>query len=522
MTLKKSPGSTEKSTKIYKSHSSYLSYSSNMSNPLNQNQFQSPAMKVPIIFHGTGPSLIKEDLLKQLVEAAKNPPLFHHISVLSEVHSKKVSRFPAGTIAASQNYLFPQLIDAAPNCGMRMLITDLETSEVSPEKIKALFEKLRSAVPSKKLAGVSVTQEITLEIFRQGSKAVVDHSPFRVKNELKNTMNGGNMFNCLGDDCYPSIRDIRNVIPSFILKLASRRLGILGATGSHFVYLMKVNKIFDADIARKFNLSAGKYIIFMHTGSGIVGRLIASLYAPMENMKFLNKLILSASQIFFGSQMKKVFQHLRKKLKLASEEKELFAYEDQSIEGRMFIAAHRAAANYGFANRAVVSHIIDKTMEQIFQRKIETELLYDAPHVYIEKEKHYGKDAWIHRNGANRALGPAAMKNHNLFSQTGEPVFVAPLENTFAYLGVGTDKNESAFFSANHEFGKAEEINFSPPAESSETSGYSFDIYTRKGKIKEKQNKTYQNYAEKTIEELGVKQIMKPVASFEPVAKLTC
>ncbi len=465
-------------------------------------------MKVPVIFHGIEPSLIEEDLLKQLAEAAKNPLLFHHISVLSEVHSKKGARLPAGTIAASQNYLLPQLIDAAPNCGMRMLITDLKEGEATPEKVKDLFEKLKSAVPSKKLAGISVAPEIALEIFRQGSKAVVDHSPFRVKNELENTMNGGNMFNCLDKDCHPSVRDIRNVIPSPILKLASRRLGILGATGSHFVYLMKVNKIFDAVAAQKFNLSPGKYVIFMHTGSGIVGRLIASLYAPMENMKFLNKIIIGASQTFFDSQMKKVFQHLRKKLKLASKESGLFAYEDQSIEGRMFITAHRAAANYGFANRAVISHIVDKILEQVFQRQIETELLYDAPHVYIEKEKHYGKDVWIHRNGTNRALA-------------GEPVFIAPLENTLAYLGVGTNQNESAFFSANHEFGKVEEMNFPPLAESLETEGYSFDIYARKSKVAEKQNKTYQDYAEKTIRELGAKRIIKPVASFEPIAKLT-
>ncbi len=493
-----------------------------MSNFLtNQNQFQTADVKMPVVFHGANSSLIKEELIKQLAEATKNPLLFHHISVLSEVHSKKGSRLPAGTITASRNYLFPQLIDAAPNCGMRMLITDLKTGEVTPEKIKELFEKLRSAVPSKKLAGVSVNQEIALEIFRQGSKAVVDHSPFRVKNELENTMNGGNMFNCLDKDCHPSIRDIRDVIPSFILKLASRRLGILGATNSHFIYLMKVNEIFDAATAQEFNLAGGKYVIFMHTGSGIVGRLIASLYAPIEKVKFLNKLIVGASQIFFNSQMKKVFEHLRKKLKLASEEKGLFAYENQSIEGRMFITAHRAAANYGFANRAVISHLIDKTLEQTFQRQIKVELLYDAPHVYIEREKHYGKDVWIHRNGANRALGPIAMKNHALFSQTGEPVFIAPLENTLAYLGVGTDQNESAFFSANHEFGKVEEINFSSPAGLSETEGYSFDVYAKKSKTAEKQNKTYQDYAEKTIEELKVKQIMKPVASFEPIAKLT-
>ena len=494
-----------------------------MSNLTHSKKFQTPEMKVPIIFHGAEYSLVKEDLLKQLIEVAKNPLLFHHLSLLSEVHSKKGSRLPAGTIAASSNYLLPQLIDTAPNCGMRMLITNLEKSEVTPEKVEELFKKLRAAVPSKKLTGTTIPLKVALEIFRQGSKALIDYSPLRIKNELENTFNKGNMFSGLDKDDYPSIRDIRNIIPSFILKLASRRLGILGATSSHFIYLMKVNQIFDTDIAQKFNLSAEKYIIFMHTGSGIVGRLIASLYTPIEDMKFLNKLTLSISQILFDSQLKKVFKHLRKKLKLVAKERELFAYEDQSIEGRMFIAAHCAASNYGFANRAIISHLIDEIMEQVFQRRIETALLYDAPHVYIKKEKHFGKEVWVHRNGANRALGPTAMKNHYLFSQTGEPVFVAPLENTLAYLGVGTDQNELSFFSANHEFGKATEINLSPFAQSPsiETKEYSFDVYTRQRKITEKQNKIYQNYAQKTIEELEKKQIIKPVASFKPIAKLT-
>jgi RNA-splicing ligase RtcB len=479
------------------------------SNFSNKKQLKMDDMKVPVIFHASNSLLLKEKTLEQLKGVAKNRNLYHHIAVLSDIHDKKGSRISAGTITASENFLFPQLIDTAPNCGMRMLLTDFTAKDLVEERAGEIFKMLRQTIPTSKYFGESIPANVAFEVFRQGSRAITDHLPIRIKNELQNTFKGGDMFECDNKRDACTKRDIHNVIPSLFLKMARHRLGILGATSSHFIYLLKVRRVFDSAKAQKLGVFPGQYVFFMHTGSGIIGRYISSLYTPTKSTNSLNKIILNSGQMFFDSQMKRVFGHLREKLKLAADEAELFAYDDQSIEGRMFITAHQAAGNYGFANRTVISHNLDRTLEKLFSRKVGLELLYDMPHVMITKENHFGKNVWIHRNGATRALPD-------------EPVFVAPLANTLAYLGVGTRDNESTFFSANHEMGKIDEINLASVSESGKSEGkYSFPVYHQKKKTTETKNELYQNYADKIIKEMEANKIMKMVASFEPIAMLT-
>lgn len=483
-------------------------------------------MKVPVIFHCPENLFPAEKTFKRLEELAKNDRLFHHLAALSDVHLKKGVRGPAGAVFASESRLFPQLTDAAPNCGMRMILTDLSDKEITPQKIDELFTAFRDTIPAKKYIGTKIPRDAAIEVFRKGSRSIVELSPIRVKGEIENTFGGGNAFSGNNGDELPAKRDIRNVIPPLFIRLARYRLGILGATGSHFLSLMKVRQIYDELTAKKFNLSGGQYVFFMHTGSGIVGRHIASLYTPIKEKRFLNEKILDLGQVFFDSQMKRVFRHLRKKIKLAELEKELFSYDEDSIEGRMFLAAYRAAGNYGFANRTVLAHKLDLTLEQVLGRAVNLELLYDMPHVHIQRELHFGKNVWVHRNGATRALGPSGMKGHKIFRETGEPVFVAPLGSSLAYIGAGTDKNESTFFSANHELGKLSEINLAAialknlPSEKKKK-GYEVKIYRRNKRFTDEENDLYQQYGEKIVTGMVENRVMDKVAVLEPVAKLT-
>ena len=80
--------------------------------------------------------------------------------------------------------------------------------------------------------------------------------------------------------------------------------------------------------------------------------------------------------------------------------------------------------NHGFANRVILTHHIDRAAEDVLGKNSELDLLYDMPHVYIHRENHFGCNMWVHRNGTVRANGPSRMKEHFLFSTTGEPVFI--------------------------------------------------------------------------------------------------
>ena len=54
--------------------------------------------------------------------------------------------------------------------------------------------------------------------------------------------------------------------------------------------------------------------------------------------------------------------------------------------GRMYLTAHRASANHGFANRAILTNNIRKAIKKVFGKEVELSLVYDMPHVYVQEE----------------------------------------------------------------------------------------------------------------------------------------
>jgi len=155
--------------------------------------------------------------------------------------------------------------------------------------------------------------------------------------------------------------------------------------------------------------------------------------------------------------------------------------------------------------------------------QINLDMLYDMPHVYIDKEKHFGEDVWVHRNGAVRANGPARM-NHPLFSKTGEPVIIPSSMTTPAYLGVGTDENESGFFSAGHGTGRRREAESNAPSSKSalfkKVAESQVKLYNAKSKGVILQDSAYYKDIEEVIADMVDNKIVKVVAKMEPVAVL--
>ncbi|KKQ47208.1 MAG: hypothetical protein US66_C0016G0007 [Candidatus Moranbacteria bacterium GW2011_GWD2_37_9] len=199
-------------------------------------------------------------------------------------------------------------------------------------------------------------------------------------------------------------------------------------------------------------------------------------------------------------------------------------YEADSLEGKMYLTAHQASANFGFANRAVLTDNLDRALERVFGRQVELDLLYDTPHIFNRKENHFGEDVWVHRNGTVSADGPQRMKNHPLFSQTGEPVFIPSSMSTPAYLGVGTDENDSSFFSASHGTGKR--------AESQEDAAHNkkelfekmekrhVKLYNAASKGVVLQDSSYYKDIEEVISGMEENKIIKSVVKMQPVAVL--
>lgn len=484
----------------------------------NKKELQTEKMKVPAILHVSDDLLPNEDTLQEIEETAASGFLFHHFAAMSDVHSKKGRKNPAGTVIATEKYLLPQINDTAPNCGMRFLKTSLTNEDLTPENIDRLFNALVKTVPTKTYIGTPIPYSLVLDICTKGIKPVTEFFKTRTKNEIENTYKAGNLFEKEIDK-----KEILDAIPKLFLQIGKYRLGILGAAGNHFLDLMRITEIKNETIAQKLGIKKGQFIFLMHTGSGLLGQYASYFYTPKYKEHLSQRIVLELGKMSFSSSKKPTYEKLSKKIEEYKDKKEFIAYDENSEEGKMFIAAHRAAANHGFANRTILTHQIDQTIEKVLGKNPELDLLYDMPHVFVEKENHFGKDVWVHRNNASRAYGPSRI-NHPIFSETGEPAFIPSSMSTPAYLAVGKDSNESTFFSAAHGTGRRK-ISKEDAAKSKDElfekmKKQNVRLYNAKSEGVVKQDSSYYKDVEEVIRGMEDNGIVEVVAKMEPVAVL--
>lgn len=483
----------------------------------NKQEMKTGRMKVPAVFHMSEDLLPNQATLEEIEKTAASGFVFHHYAAMSDVHSKKGRKNPAGTVVATDGVLLPQINDTAPNCGMRFLKTNLKDKDIEGNKLDKLFQSLVDVIPTKKYVGTKIPYDLVMDICRKGVAPVTEYFSTKTKNEVENTWKRGNFF---GEEV--SKREILDAIPKLFLWIGKYRLGILGAAGNHFLDLMKVGSIRDEALAKKLGVHEGQYIFLMHTGSGLLGQYASYMYTPKRKEHLSQKLVLSLGTKTFDSQMKKVYEGLSPLMAEYRDKEEFFAYDDDSLEGRMFLSAHRASANHGFANRSILTHQLQQTVENFLGRDPEFDLLYDMPHVYVDQEEHFGKKIWVHRNNASRAYGPSRMKDHPVFRETGEPAFIPSSMSTPAYLAVGTDGNESAFFSAPHGTGRRKD----PASDMAHNKKELFQKMGKKGvklfnarsKGVVNQDSSYYKDIEEVISGVEDNQIAKVVAKMEPVA----
>ncbi len=486
-------------------------------------EFRTNKMTVPAIFHCSDEMMPNDATLAQIESIASNDCLFHHTAAMIDVHSKPGRKNATGTTVVSKDKILPQVNDSDPVCGMRMVRTNLNENNITQEEIDTLFQRLTETIPTKKLVGTKVPYSTVLDICAKGTQAVIDYLNIATRNEIENSMSRGNFF---GESV--SRRRVLDVIPQLFLHIAKYRLGILGAAGNHFLDMMKVTELLDPKIAAQFNLKVGDYVFLIHTGSGLLGQYTMYMYTPKKREHLSQSLMVALGRLTFNSQKKRIFHRMNRRIQRALHSRTidtdpLFTYDGDSLEGRMYMEARAAASNFGVANRAVITHNIATAIEDVLQHDAELDLLYDMPHIDIEREEHYGEQTWVHRNGTSRAFGPSRMKDHPLFSQTGEPAFVPSSMATAAYLGVGTDKNETSFFSSSHGTGKPRNPDTHAKPKNREEllkkmESYGVKLYNaRSSKVIEQDASQYKN-VEKAVEDITANNVLHMVVKLQPVA----
>jgi tRNA-splicing ligase RtcB len=312
------------------------------------------------------------------------------------------------------------------NCGVRLVKTNLFLDDVKPhirELIKGLFHTIPSGVGRGGRYRFDNTE--TRRLMGEGPRFVINRG-LGVPRDLSHTEANG----CIPDGDPDEISD-------HAVKRGSEQCGTLGS-GNHFLEVQIVDAIFDGDVAQAFGLELNQVCIMIHSGSRGLGYQVCD-----------DALVL--------------FRSCPKKYGIELPDRQLACAPVESPEGRKYIAAMRAAANYGFCNRQLLMQQAREVFATVFGRSWEDlgmELLYDVAHNIAKLEEHVvdgkKKKVWVHRKGATRAFPAGHPEVPEAFRAVGQPVIIPGDMGRASWVLVGSNGSmEKTFGSTCHGAGRA-------------------------------------------------------------------
>jgi tRNA-splicing ligase RtcB len=133
-----------------------------------------------------------------------------------------------------------------------------------------------------------------------------------------------------------------------------------------------------------------------------------------------------------------------------------------SKEGQDYLAAMACGANYAWANRQIIAHLVRKAFEKVFglsYSRLGIKTVYDVAHNIVKIERHVvdGKEMLlaVHRKGATRAFPPGHPELPAVYKETGQPVIIPGDMGRASYVLCGTEKAmEETFGSTCHGAGR--------------------------------------------------------------------
>ena len=371
-------------------------------------------MRVPGIVYTSAAmldQLRQEEALNQVANVATLPGILKAALAMPDIHWGY--GFPIGGVAAfdwQEGVISPGGVGYDINCGVRLAATDLPHTEIK-DRVRALVEGLYRHVP----CGVGSTGSLKLsvaeekKVLRQGSQWAVRQG-YGLAEDIEHTEDYG----CLsGAD--------PDVISERALTRGSRQLGTLGS-GNHFLEVGVVEEIYHPEAAQAFGLFKDQVTVMIHSGSRGLGYQVCDDY-----------LALLTKQV--------------KKLDIELPDRQLACAPIQSAEGRQYLSAMACAANYAYANRQVMLHLVREVFEQVLAlspKALNMRLVYDVCHNIAKKEQHLvdGRQRWVcvHRKGATRSFGPGQPSLNPAYRAIGQPILIPGDMGTASYVLVGTQK----------------------------------------------------------------------------------
>lgn len=356
-------------------------------------------------------SMTNDRTLKQAGNAAKLPKIVKNMLVMPDGHEGY--GFPVGGVAAfdaDEGIVSPGVVGYDINCGVRLIKTNLTAKEIKP-KLKELMDSLFKNVPSGVGSRINLgfTRTDLDKVSQEGVEYMIKKG-FGFDSDLERIEEHGVLEGA----------DISKV-SDFARKRGVHELGTLGA-GNHFLEVQRVDKILSEQIAAGYGLEKDGVTVMIHSGSRGFGHQVCSDYL-------------------------KIFSEHQKQENIVPPDPELCYASIGTKPANDYLAAMKAAVNFAFTNRQIITDSIRKSFKQVLGKdpdKLGMEILYDVAHNIAKPEEHEvdGKrmKLLVHRKGATRAFGPHHRQIPNIYKELGQPVIIPGSMGSASYILAGREE----------------------------------------------------------------------------------
>ncbi|HMF33686.1 MAG TPA: RtcB family protein [Candidatus Lokiarchaeia archaeon] len=355
--------------------------------------------------------LMKRDkTLDQLANMACLPGIYKHAIALSDAH-QGYGYCIGGVTATDQEEgaVCPGGVGYDVNCGVRLLRTNLDFADINPI-VPQIMENLFTDVPS----GLGSKGRISLnysqldDILEQGLVWCVENG-YGWDEDITF---------CEETGCVKGASSAK--VSRKAKERGIKQVGSLGS-GNHFLEVQRVDEIFDEEAAKVMGLThVDQVTVMVHTGPRALGHQTCTDY--LQLIEHAN----------------------REKYHRELPDRELTCVLGKDPEAQEYLQAMAAAANYGFANRQLISHWVREAFAKGFGKspeELDLDPIFDVAHNILKIEEHdidgINRMVNVHRKGATRAFPPGHPDIPAKYQSIGQPVLIPGSMGTASYLCVG-------------------------------------------------------------------------------------
>jgi tRNA-splicing ligase RtcB len=379
------------------------------------------AMRVPgVVFASRDLLADAEQSLQQVANVATLPGIVSASYAMPDIHWGY--GFPIGGVAATAveegGVISPGGVGFDISCGVRLLAADRDRAELTPA-LGAIMDGLDRAIPrGAGPGGVWRPGPGELDrILEGGARYAVRHG-YGEERDLIRCEDGGAV-----DDA--EVREVGE-------RARERGLGQVGSLGSanHFLEVQEVLEVYDETVAAAFGIAAGQVCVMIHCGSRGLGHQICT-----DHVRAMDRAMA--------------------RYHITVPDRQLACTPVDSPEGRAYLGAMAAAANYGRANRQLLSYAARKVFHRATGAHLS--LVYDVSHNLAKLETHQvdgqARLLCVHRKGATRAFPPGHPELPADLRESGQPVLIPGTMGTASYVLAGVTGGD-AFASTCHGAGR--------------------------------------------------------------------